>query len=195
MDLLAELRALLGLAEDADAAAVIGAVKGIVGQKDGAALQAQIRAIAKAAGAAEDADAATVLNAVTALADPARRVPASEVKELQAHLATLTQAVARDKAVAAVDAAIAAGKPGVKALREHYIARHMADQAAVEKELAGLPSLTQPSGARPTPPPRQPGEKVELNAAQAAAVRVLGLKPEDYATTLSAEEAAEQETI
>ena len=62
------------------------------------------------------------------------------VTDLQAQLSTLQGTIARDKATAFVDGAIKAGKP-VAALREHYIARHAQDAAAVEKEIGALISV------------------------------------------------------
>src|SRR5581483_4205297 len=61
MDLLAQLRSVLGLKDDADAAAVIAKVKALCG--GGTSMQAQLAPIAKAAGLKDDADATAVLNA------------------------------------------------------------------------------------------------------------------------------------
>lgn len=65
---------------------------------------------------------------------------AATVVQLQTQLSTLQAQIGRDRAAAAIDAAIADGKP-IAALRDHYIARHMADPEAVTRELAGLPSI------------------------------------------------------
>ena len=59
---------------------------------------------------------------------------------LQAQLTTMQNGIARERAVAAVDSAIKAGKPIPVTLREHYIARHCQDPAAVQKELDGRPA-------------------------------------------------------
>jgi phage I-like protein len=192
MDLLAQLRELLGLAADADAPAVISTVKDLKGSTQ----SVDLKPIAKAAGLKDDADQAAVLQAVQTLATAGKGAgdQSAQIVALQSELATLGTAhktlqdgIARDKATLAVDAAIAAGKPGVKALRDHYISRHMADAAGVAKELDALPSLTKPSGAQPTPPAKDKDGKVALNAEQLAAAKALGIKPEDYAKTLAAE--------
>jgi phage I-like protein len=62
--LLAQLRAALGLKDDADQAAIVAKVKATCG---GTAANAVLLPIAKATGLKDDADATTVLNAVTAL--------------------------------------------------------------------------------------------------------------------------------
>jgi phage I-like protein len=189
MDLLQQLCAALGLGEDADAAKVVATVKELKGSASQVALQAAaaLKPIAVAAGAAEDADAETVLAAVTDLRDPAKMVPATQVAALQSELAEVKEGIATEKAEAYVDAAIAAGKPGVKPLRDHYIARHMADPAAVETELGSFPSLTAPSGARPTPPGAD--GNVALNAADQTVIAQMGLDPEAYQKTLAADAA------
>lgn len=72
------------------------------------------------------------------------------VVDLQSQLTTTLQTTtAKDKATAFVDAALAAGRMGLKPLREHYIARHMKDPAAVEKEIGAMPSLHMPGRTRP----------------------------------------------
>jgi phage I-like protein len=116
MDLV-RMRALLGLGAEADEAAILAAVE------------------AQAAERTAHAARVTELQAQLAVA-----VKPDVVTALQTQLATLQQDSARAKAVACVDAAIAAGKP-IAALRDHYVARHMADAKAVETELAKLPSI------------------------------------------------------
>ena len=116
MDLI-KMRSLLGLAADADEAAILSAIE----RQSAAATQA------------------TALQAQLATLQAAAIKPETVVA-LQAQVAELQAGAARTKAVAAVDAAIAAGKQ-IVALRDHYVARHMADPASVEAELAKLPSI------------------------------------------------------
>ncbi len=118
---LAHLPILLGLAADADEAAVLAAIEQGAAQRT--ALQSQVTSLQ------------TQLTNVQAAA-----VKQELVIELQAQIADLTARAARDRATAFVDGAIKAGKPIVP-LREHFIARHMAEPAAVEKEIGALPSL------------------------------------------------------
>jgi hypothetical protein len=63
------------------------------------------------------------------------------VVKLSSQLDALVKATAKEKATLCIDAAIAAGKPSVKALRDHYIARHMLDAAGVETELAAMATI------------------------------------------------------
>jgi phage I-like protein len=199
---LAALLKVLGLKADADEATALQAVEALKTTASTTALQAALSPIAKAAGLKADADDKAVLAAVTTLAkakdgdkDMVIVALQAEVTTLGTQLKTLQDGTARDKAEAAVDAAIALGKPGVKPLRDHYIARHMAEPAAVDKELAGLPSLTKPSGATATAPVAMDKDGkpvVALQAEQLKVAKVLGIDPEKMKATLAAE-AAERE--
>lgn len=62
----------------------------------------------------------------------------------------MREGVSRDKATAFVDAHI--NRAGVKPPRDHYISRHMADAAAVEKELTALPVLSGVTTTSAAPP-------------------------------------------
>jgi phage I-like protein len=187
MNLLDQLRQALGLAEAADEAAVLAAVR--TAHSTASTHAAQLAPIAKAVGLADSADGAAVLQAVMVLKDPAKMVPVEQVVALQAQLTELTGSFAKGRAEAFVDEQIKAGKPGVKPLRDHYIARHMADPAAVEKELGAIPALH--AAGRPQPAVIKDG-KVALNAEQTSAAKLLGLSAEDYAKTLAAEAATEE---
>ncbi len=189
MELLAQLRELLGLGADADAAAVVSAIKGLKGSTH----SVDLKSIAKAAGLKEDADQGTVLQAVQTLAT-AKGDEGKTILALQSELTTLGTAhkelkdsVSRQAATAAIDAAILAGKPGVKPLRDHFIARHMADPVAVAKELEALPSLTGPSGARTEPPAKDKDGKPVLNAEEVAVAKALGVPQASMQATLAAE--------
>jgi phage I-like protein len=105
------LRQALGLPETADDAAILAAAAGVT-----TARQAQ---------AAASAEAAQM---------------AATVVALQTQLATLAADAARTRATAFIDGAIRAGKP-INPLRDHFIARHMADATAVETEINALPSI------------------------------------------------------
>ncbi|ETR79287.1 hypothetical protein X566_01475 [Afipia sp. P52-10] len=180
MDLLAELRKLLGLAEDADAEAVIAKVKEL--NDDGsdesgeAALQAALAPIAKAAGLKPGADAIAIATAVTALAGAS----GDAVKALQTELTTVTTELnsiktdrAKERATAFIDGEIGKGRVGVKALRDHYIARHMADPATVEKEIAALPAVTLGGTVREA---RPESELIAINAADPVALAAAAQK-------------------
>lgn len=184
MDFLKALNAALGLAETADEQAAIAAVKQL---KDGTALNAGVLAkVAKAARLAEDASEATVLNAITALADPAKTVPAASFAEVQTALNAATTRLKaledggrRNAAEAFVDGAIRDGRAGVKPSRDHFVALHMADPAATEQMINGFPKIT---GTVITQ--AQPGnEATALNSAETEVAKLLGLKPEEMAKT------------
>jgi phage I-like protein len=193
MDLLEQLRKLLGLDDTADAGAVISKVKGLAGT------DTAMQSIAKAAGLQADATSESILTTVTTLAGAAKSGGAetitalqSEIRELGERLATALSTTAREKATAFVDGAIREGRVGVKPLRDHFISRHAANiegAAAVEKEIGALPKIGNGGAMLPTTPPAREGE-VALNAAQLETARLLGIKPEDYAKTLASEAAS-----
>ena len=175
---LSKLREALGLPADADEAAIVAAATAARTASQTASLHAAaIADIGKAVGAAQGADATIVLGAVRAAVDPAKMVPATQVAELQSQLTELTQNVARDKATSFVDGAIGAGRVGLKPLRDHYIARHMADPAAVEKEVGAMPSLHSRSGS-PTPQPSPSSDALDDNERQVVAL--MGIDKDAY---------------
>jgi phage I-like protein len=197
MDLLAQLRKLLGLGDDADEAAVLAKIKSWTDSAK-TAMQAALAPIAKAAGCKDDADATAIATAVTALAARPATDQSTTITALQSELATvttklneLTAQTAKDKATAFVDGEIAKQRVGLKPLRDHYIARHAASAegaAQVEKEISAMPILG-PSGLPTTPPEIKDG-KIALNAEQLNAANMLGISPQDYEKTLAAERAA-----
>ena len=202
MDLLAKLRKILGLAEDADEAAIIAAIEGKTGataiQAAQTALQAQLAPIAKAAGLAEASDAATVLATVTTLATQAAAGGAKPetITALQTELAGVTtklndlmQSGANDRATAFVDGEIAKGRVGIKPMRAEYIAMHAANPGHTEKLIGAMPILGA-SGALSTPPKPDKDGTIALNSEQAKAADLLGIPHKDYAATLAAEQAA-----
>jgi phage I-like protein len=185
MDLLARLRSLLGLADDSDEEAVLAKVQ------DGCSGSAALQSIGLAAGLGENADVTAIASAVTALAagvPDAVRALQGELAAVTTRLNNFTSATARDKATAFVDGEIGRGRVGVKPLRDRYIAMHAADPAGTEQLIAAMPLLG-PSGALRTAPAVRDG-KVALSAEQMHAADLLGIKHEDYASTLASEIAA-----
>lgn len=144
------LRAALGLPETADEAAILAAVT--ANATAVASHAAQLAAIRAAGGfdPATSAEAvATALQSQRANAGDVARMAAT-ITTLETSLATMRAEQSRRDATACIDAAIAAGKP-IVALRDHYIARHMADPKAVETELNALVSINA-GGVRPPAP-------------------------------------------
>lgn len=195
MELLAQLRKLLGLADDADEASVLAKIEKMKGEKPedaDAALQTALASIATAAGVKAGSTAVEIATAVTALAAAAPSTNASivalqaELTDVTKKLNTLQGATATDKATAFVDGAIAKGHVGVKPLRDHYIAMHAVDPARVEKEIGALP-IVGASGALTTPPAKD--GVISLNAEQKQAARILGIPEDKYLKTVQAEQA------
>jgi phage I-like protein len=175
MDLSA-FRTALKLPEAADGAAILAAVTAL--HSRAAEADAALARFAKAAGAPDGADAdalATHLQAqaakIAGAGDAARL--ADTVVQLQTQLDTLKSAQAKADATRVVDQALAAGKP-IKALRDHYIARHQVDPAGVAKELDAMPSLheggikparqAQPSAVSPDASPEEISRKADIHA-------------------------------
>lgn len=145
----------LGLDGEVDDAAIAAALKtwkekaapeqGAVDKAAAVALNAALAPIASVIGLQADADAAAVLAGVRQL----KTGDAGEVVALQTQIATLTTSLnaveqdrKRDKAVAYVDGAIAAGRVGVKPKRDKYIALHMRDAAECEDLVGAMPILS-----------------------------------------------------
>jgi phage I-like protein len=173
MDFIVKLRAALGLAEDADEAAILAAVEAAVAAKGAA--PAMMARLAAAAGLKADADEPALTAALQAHAGAA-----DTVKALQTQLDSLTADIAKERAVAAVDAAIAAGKP-LSPRRDAWIARHVADPAGTKADIAALPSIN--DGGIVVPP--APG-KGGLDADQKALCAHLGITEDAFKTAMNA---------
>ena len=134
------LRAALGLPETADEAAILAAVT--ANATAVASHAAQLGAIRAAVGAGAEAAPEIVLAAVQARVAGSTDVQkmASTITGLETQLALMQAQIGRKTAEAFVDGAIKAGKPLV-ALRDHYVERHIADPASVEKEVGVMMSI------------------------------------------------------
>jgi phage I-like protein len=153
------LRSALGLAQDADEAAIIAAIES--------------RTAAHAQAAAQMTSLQAELTALKASA-----VPAETVTALQTQIASLQAEAARAKATAFVDGAIKAGKP-IAPLRDHYIARHMADAKAVETEIEKLPSINAGGITMPARHDAQDGD--DYTDMEAQVCKRMGLDPKKLA--------------
>jgi len=146
-----ELRAALGLPEDAKDDAVLAAAKAAAeAQKTGASLMTKLREVG---GLETQADDEKIIATFTekfaaAIKETGSVAPAAaekvameqQIAALNARLLEVTQTQAREKAEAFVNKAIANFQI-VPALKEHFIARHMKEPALVEKEIAAMPAL------------------------------------------------------
>ncbi|WP_439596466.1 phage protease [Falsiroseomonas sp.] len=182
---LTALRRALGLAEDADDAAILAAAQ--AAQTAVAAHGQQMATLATAAGLGAGAPPTAIVTALQtrlAAGDPGKM--AQDLVALQTQLATLQQSNARVAAEATVDGAIRAGKPIPASLRDHYITRHMADPVAVAKELDGLPSLHAGGLTGRTPPATGKGTE-GLGAEDKQVIALLGISPEAFVKARAAE--------
>jgi phage I-like protein len=150
--MLEELRKALGLPDTADEATVLAAVASA--HAANTANTALMARVAEAAGVGTDAEADVLVTAIQskgASGDADKAELVTQLTLLQSQMATLATSTAKDKAVAAVEAAIEGGKI-VPALREHMITRHMKNPAEVENEIALMASLNAGGlGKRPAP--------------------------------------------
>lgn len=200
MDLLAKLLAALGLPAATTEDAAITAVTTLHAERaNGAtALQAVLDPIATTVGLAAGADAAAVLLGVQAVAATAAGKTGSgdvvaalqaELKTVATELTTLKDAGAKKAAEAFVDTEIKRGRVGVKPLRDHYVAMHMADPARVEKEIGAMPVLG--SGGQIAVPAAPPANgEVALQSEDRQTARLLGIAEKDFAATLKDERKA-----
>lgn len=194
--LLEKLHATIGLPAATSEEAAIAAVTELAADRNNAttALQAALDPIAQAVGLAAGADAATVLTGVQAAT--VKPGGAEVVAALQQELAAVTTQLnsiveggKRLKAESFVDAAIKAGRVGVKPMRDRYIAMHMADPANAEALITAMPILG--GGGQITLPVTPPvNGEVALQAEERDAARLLGIPEKDFAATLKDERQA-----
>ncbi len=182
----------LGLSAEASEEDALAAIAALKEAKPDVAMQARIGEIGVALGVAADADQKVILEAARKAKDtpPAITALQSELASVTTELNTLKTDSSRTRATTFVDGAITKGTVGVKVLREHYIAMHMADAARVEKEIAALPVLG-PSGALQVAPTSKDGT-IELNSEQLAVATALGQDPVKFAAALKADRAAKE---
>lgn len=151
------------------------------------------KAICTALGLAETVDDNAVLTALqtqqarmkdleTELAQlKSTHVAADRVVALQTELDRLKGDRAQEKAVAFVDAAIKGGKP-IVAVREQYIAQHVANPAATEALVNGLPSINSAMGSGGTrAAPNSPADGDAMSAEDMAVCAKMGMEPKALA--------------
>jgi phage I-like protein len=184
-ELLKALRAALGLKDDADQVAVMTAIAAL---KKGASLVA----IAKAAGLADDADATAIAAAVGELGkkaaaaepDPAKFVPMATFTDLQTSFNKLRADISEEKATAAVDAAVKAGKLQ-PAQRDWALGYAKKDPEAFAAFVDKQPVIVAAGGKGPTGQP--PAAGAALTADELAVCKAMGLDPEAFKKTRDAD--------
>ncbi len=194
----------LSLDGEADDAAIMAAIKEKMGAAKtdevamnaavSTALQSALGPIATLVGAAADADAATVLTAVQKFKEGSSNDQAvialqSELVGMATQLNTLRDERARDKAVAFVDAAIAAQRVGVKPQRDTYITMHMEDATRTEALINAMPSVKNGPSIGVSPGDAKAGV---LGDADSAVIALMGIDPEAYKKTLAAQAGIEE---
>ena len=181
MEFMAQLRQALGLGADAAEDVILGAVTTNKTAIDTHA--ASLVTIAKAIGLAETADAGAVVVELQARAAAGGDVAklTKTVIELQTQLSTTLLDTAKKEATRFIDAAIEAGKVGVKPLRDHYIERHMKDPAGVAKEIDAMVSIH--GGGFKQPRGEQPAGAEGLTAEEVEVAELMGVDAKAYAAS------------
>lgn len=185
MDFRAWLIEALGLDADAADDAIKAAMTRAMEGKAGAVALQSIGALI---GVAANADAATVLAGFQALKDGAgdenTTIVAlqSELVDVTGKLNTLIDNTSRKDSTAFVDAAIAAGRVGVKPQRDRFIAMHMADPVNAAAIIGTLPAVK--AGATVTGDPERAADG--LSDADREVIELMGIDPAEYSKTLGA---------
>jgi phage I-like protein len=173
-----------GLEDDAKPADVLAAVNSAFADRT---------RFAKAAGLKDDAASNDIVSAVEAAMkaaepDPTKYAPLAVVTEIRDELKKLKEDGATGKAEEAVEAAMKAGQI-TPAQKDWALSYAKADLAAFNKFFDGAPTLT---ASQLRAPKRQGAADGELDDAQMAVCKALGLDPKKYAATL-AEEAKQKD--
>lgn len=220
-ELLAKLRKMLGLADDADADAICNKVQNLATStsmnsiavaagldqassaekvlatvkalKERPSLQAELAPIAKAAGLKEDAKAADIVAAVTTLGDGG----AAAIVELQAELKELGAKFITLQTSGAKEKAVAFVDGAIKEGRvgiKPLRDKYITMHAANPAETEALINAMPKIKAGSVIPdqPELKDGKVELNSEQSKVAKLLGIKTEDMAKTVAAEAATEE---
>ena len=175
----AALAGALGLAATAKAAEVLAAAKArgaelaVALGLAGTATAKEVLAAAKAKGGSTGSDP-----------DPAAFVPRSEFDVVAGQLTTLQSERAEDKATAAVDEAVVAGKvsPATKAWATGYARK---DLAGFKAYAATAPVIVAPAAPSPTPTSGDP--KASLTTEELAVCRAMGVTEKAFKTSRAAD--------
>lgn len=216
---LEKLRKALGLSNDATVEQILAAataaaaaqtaivtVAKTLGLEDGAtadqvteaatAATAGMTEIAKAAGLEGAAKPGAIATAVAAARaggsdpDPTRFVPRAEFERVSGRVTELETAGVEEKATAAVDTAIRAGK-FPPTTREHYLKHARRDLQDFEALAAATPAMLETGALMDDRrPPADPD--AELTKDELTVCRAMGIKPEDYKATRKAMAEAEE---
>jgi len=192
MGLKQELCAALGLAEDAEDAAIVAAVNKALGGSETAA-QSALAPIAELLGVAVDADLAGAITALQAEKKPDNEVVAAlqtQLVDVTDQLNSLQEGTARREAEAFVDGAIAEGRVGVKPMRDEYVAMHMEDPARAKKLIGAMPKVGGGPASRPAT-----NRSTDLDDADRSVIALMGLDAEQFKKARQAELGVEEEML
>lgn len=147
-EILAQLRAALGLAAETDAPAIVAACT--AARTEIAATAAVLAPLGVAVGVAANATLTDLVAAAktkleTGAPDPAQFVPMAAFQELQTKVSTLLNDGAQSKATLAVNAAMQAGKVS-PALKDWAISYASKDPAGFEAWTKAAPAIVKPQG-------------------------------------------------
>lgn len=182
-ELLKRLRALFGLADDADADAIVAHAQGLA--EKAAAHAKDLAAIAQALKVEDrNATAETIVAAAQQVQekiaggqpDPSQYVPMSQFQALADELATLRKDVHQRKVEEVVEAASRAGKLA-PSMREWGLAYASKDLEGFTKWAEAAPVIAAPPGA---PAPGKPKNQGELDDEDMAVCNAMGLDPEEF---------------
>lgn len=198
MDLIGKIREALGLAADASDDDVLAAVKAACSNTTEAA-QAALAPVRAKLGLAEGDGVVEAIVALQAKAASSGSAAESDaVTALQTELADVTNqlnsvrdGIAREKAEAFVDGAIAEGRVGVKPMRDEYIAMHMEDPERAKKLIGAMPSIKGASLRERTEIKRSG----DLDDADKSVIALMGLDADKFKETRAAELGETEETL
>ncbi|RIV82958.1 hypothetical protein D2V17_14240 [Aurantiacibacter xanthus] len=196
MDWKMMLIAALGLDENASDDDVAAAMKKALSATTEEAVQSALLPIGKALGLADGASAETIIAGIGKLSaddgnDGTITALQSRLDAAHTKLDEMEAAQARTAATAFVDSAIAEGRPGVKAMRDDYIAMHMENPARTEKLIGAKPAL----GGRINLGGSKPARSAELDDADAQAIALMGIDPEGFKKARAAELGENEEAL
>jgi len=107
----------------------------------------------------------------------------SQLTEITGKYNALSEATARTASTAFVDAAITAGRVGLKPVRDEYIALHMQDASRAEKLIASMPVL---KGEMLLETVQADGGKAPLNKDDRLVMALFGVSEDEYREGLKA---------
>ena len=167
------LREALGLAADAEVPAILAAVASAV------AGNTALAKVAEKVGLAKDASGDDVVAAAPQAPAAGEFVPRSEFDALAARATALETSTADEKATAAVDAAVEAGKV-TPAQRDWALAYAKSDPEGFGSYVEATPAIVRPGRSGPGRPGTGVDPEAALTDEELAVCRSMGVSADDY---------------